>query len=230
MREIYVSADLDGADIIDEILELAEETYVPIREIGRSKLDSIAKTDAPQGIVAIADELTPIDLDEMCQTRDNKVPFLLALDGVTDPRNLGALLRSAECAGVTGVILPRHRSVHVTATVSKTAAGAIEHLPFTLVGGLPTAIDQMRKLGVWSVGLDETGPKTLWELDALDSPVVLVLGAEGRGLSRLVRQRCDQIARIPMEGRLASLNVSVAGALACFEITRFRQQHRQQRQ
>ncbi len=224
VREILVSADLDGADIIDEIMELATEAHVSIKEIGRGKLDALARTDAPQGIIARAAELEPVDLDDLCATNGTRVPFLLALDGVTDPGNLGALLRSAECAGVTGVVLPRHRSVHVTPAVTKTAAGAIEHLPIALVGGLPTAIDRMKKLGVWSVGLDETGPRTLWELESLDAPVVMVLGAEGKGLSRLTRERCDQVARIPMRGRLDSLNVSVAGALACFEIARARRQ------
>ena len=223
VREIYVSADLDGADIISEILELATEAHVTVKEIGRGRLDALARTDSHQGIVARAAEIVPVDADDLAVAVNGVAPFLLALDGVTDPGNLGALLRSAECAGVTGVLLPRHRSVHVTPTVTKAAAGAVEHLPIALVGGLPAAIDRLKKLGVWSVGLDETGPRTLWELASLDEPVVVVLGAEGKGLSRLVRQRCDQIARIPMRGRLASLNVSVAGALACFEIARARQ-------
>jgi 23S rRNA (guanosine2251-2'-O)-methyltransferase len=222
VREILVSADVDAADILDEIIELADETHVPLKQIGRSKLEALARTDAPQGIIARAAELEPVDLDDLTQPRDGRAPFLLALDGVTDPGNLGALLRSAECAGVTGIVLPRHRAVHVTPAVTKAAAGAIERLDFALVGGMPTAIDRLRKLGVWSVGLDMTGPKTLWELDSLDEPVVLVLGAEGKGLSRLARQRCDQVARIPLTGRLDSLNVSVAGALACFEVTRAR--------
>ena len=223
VREIYVSADLDGADIISEILELATEAHVTVKEIGRGRLDALARTDSHQGIVARAAEIVPVDADDLAVSVNGVAPFLLALDGVTDPGNLGALLRSAECAGVTGVLLPRHRSVHITPTVTKAAAGAIEYLPIALVGGLPTAVDRLKKLGVWSVGLDETGPRTLWELASLDEPVVVVMGAEGKGLSRLVRQRCDQIARIPMRGRLASLNVSVAGAMACFEIARARQ-------
>lgn len=223
VREILVSADVDAADILDEIIELADEAHVPLKQIGRSKLDALARTDAPQGIIARAAEIEPVDLDDLAQPRNGRPPFLIALDGVTDPGNLGALLRSAECAGVTGIVLPRHRAVHVTPSVTKAAAGAIEHVDFALVGGMPTAIDRLRKLGVWSVGLDMTGPKTLWELDSLDEPVVLVLGAEGKGLSRLARQRCDQVARIPLTGRLDSLNVSVAGALACFEVARARQ-------
>jgi 23S rRNA (guanosine2251-2'-O)-methyltransferase len=146
----------------------------------------------------------------------------VAVDGVTDPGNLGALLRSAECAGATGVVLPRHRAVHVTPTVTKAAAGAVEHLPFAMVGGLPAALQQLRSQGVWVVGLDADGPRTLWDLPAADGPIALVLGAEGSGLSRLVRQRCDEIVSIPLRGTVASLNVAAAGALACFEVARAR--------
>ena len=222
VREILVSAEVDEADILDEIIELADEAHVPIKQIGRGRLDAMARTDAPQGIIARAAEIEPVELEDLAQPRDGKPPFLLALDGVTDPGNLGALLRSAECAGVTGVVLPRHRAVHVTPAVTKAAAGAIEYLPIAVVGGMPTAVDRLRKLGVWSVGLDMTGPRTLWEVESLAEPVALVLGAEGKGLGRLTRQRCDQVARIPITGRLASLNVSVAGALACFEVARAR--------
>jgi 23S rRNA (guanosine2251-2'-O)-methyltransferase len=151
-------------------------------------------------------------------------PFLLAVDGVTDPGNLGALLRSAECAGVTGIVLPRHRAVHVTPTVAKTAAGAVEHLRFAIVGGLPASLRQLSRHGVWVVGLDGSGLVSLWDLPAADGPIALVLGAEGRGLSRLARQRCDEVVSIPMGGSLGSLNVAAAGALACFEVARRRAQ------
>jgi len=223
VREILVSRDLDDAEIINDIVELADDAHVPIREVSRNRLDGQARTDAPQGVIARAESLREWDLDDLARPANGKVPFLLALDGVTDPGNLGALLRSAECAGVTGVVLPKHRSVHVTPAVTKAAAGAIEHLPIALVGGLPSGLGRLRDLGVWSVGLDMTGERTLWEVASLTEPVVLVLGAEGKGLSRLTRQRCDQVARIPLRGRLASLNVSVAGALACFEVTRARE-------
>ena len=164
------------------------------------------------------------DLDELVvrPTAAGGAPFLLAVDGVTDPGNLGALLRTAACAGVSGVVLPRHRSVHVTPTVAKAAAGAVELLPMTLVGGLPTAITRMQQAGVWVVGLDGGGDTSLFDLSLATEPVCLVLGAEGKGLSRLVRERCDAVAAIPMAGALGSLNVSVAGALALFEVVRRR--------
>lgn len=223
VREVWVLADLDQADILDDILELAEAQRVPVREVGRSKFFAEARCEAPQGVLAKAAPLPEALLDDLATARpDGRPPFLVAVDGVTDPGNLGALLRSAECAGATGVILPRHRAVHVTPTVTKAAAGAVEHLPFAVVGGLPAALQQLRQHDVWVVGLDSDGSTGLWDLPAADGPIALVLGAEGTGLSRLVRQRCDEIASIPLRGALGSLNVATAGALACFEVARAR--------
>ena len=148
--------------------------------------------------------------------------LLLVVDGVTDPGNLGAILRTAECAGVTGIVLPRHRAARITPTVTKRAAGAIEHLHFAPVSGIPTALGTLAELGVWSVGLDVTADQTIWDLPIADAPLALVLGAEGRGLSRLVRKRCDVTARIPVSGRLDALNVSAATAVALFEVLRRR--------
>jgi 23S rRNA (guanosine2251-2'-O)-methyltransferase len=220
-REVVLAADMDHADILDDIVELAQELKVPVREVSKSKFDALARTEAPQGVLAEAARLPERTLDELMEPTGGQAPFLIALDGVTDPGNLGALLRTAECAGVTGVVLPRHRAVHITPTVTKTAAGAIEFLPMSLVGGLPTAITQMQQRGVWVVGLDERGETRLDALD-LSQPVCLVLGAEGAGLGRLVRQRCDAVAGIPLRGQLNSLNVAAAGAVACFEVARQR--------
>lgn len=222
--EIIMSNELDPVDIIADILALADELRVPVTHVSRTKLDSVAHTDAPQGIVARAGELAETPLEDMFVERDGIPPFLLAVDGVTDPGNLGALMRIAECAGVSGVILPKHRAVHVTPTVTKAAAGAIEYLPMALVGGLPTAIETMKAAGIWTVGLDMAGETPIHELEVADSGVCLVLGAEGKGLSRLVRQRCDLVASIPLHGRLASLNVASAGAVACYDIARLRSQ------
>ncbi len=220
--EILLSAEVDRGDIIGDIVTLAGELRVPVTEISRAKLDSMSRTDAPQGVVARAAEIPDVELDELCTPSDDGAPFLLAVDGVTDPGNLGALLRIGECAGVTGVVLPRHRAVHVTPTVTKSAAGAVEYLPMALVGGLPAAIESMKAAGVWVVGLDATGDTAVHDLPVAREGVCLVLGAEGKGLSRLVRQRCDLIASIPLHGRLASLNVASAGAVACYEIARRR--------
>lgn len=219
-----MSADLDHSEVVEDIRDLALEQRVPITEVGRGKLDALSHTDAPQGVIARAAELPESTLEELMEPAGDRPPFLLAVDGVTDPGNLGALLRIAECAGVTGVVLPRHRAVHVTPTVTKAAAGAIEYLPMALVGGLPTAIETMKAADVWVVGLDAGGDTSIHELDVTGSGICLVLGAEGKGLSRLVRQRCDLLASIPLHGRLASLNVASAGAIACYEVARRREQ------
>jgi 23S rRNA (guanosine2251-2'-O)-methyltransferase len=212
---------LDDAGILREIEERARGARVRVQRVSRGRLDAEARTTAPQGVLAHADPLEATDLDALCRPADSP-PFLLAVDGVTDPQNLGALLRSAEGAGVTGVIVPRHRAVHVTATVTKAAAGAVEYLPMALVPGIPAALARARELGVWVVGLDAEGEESLFGLTLATEPLVLVLGAEGAGLSRLTRRRCDVVVRVPLAGRLASLNVAAAGALALFEVSRQR--------
>lgn len=228
VRELYLSVDDDRGGIVAEIVDLARDSGVVAQQVGRGRLDGMARTDAPQGVVALARPLEAAELDalvsgdERATASGDGPPFLLALDGVTDPGNLGALLRSASAAGVTGVVLPRHRAVHVTPTVAKAAAGAIEHLPIAVVGGLPAALSRIRDAGTWVIGLDAGGRASLWEVASADGPVALVVGAEGEGLSRLVRERCDEVAAIPMRGPLDSLNAATAGALACFEVARRR--------
>ena len=142
--------------------------------------------------------------------------------GADRPRNLGAVLRSAECAGATGVVLPKHRVAHLSPTVAKVAAGAIEHLSFALVGGVPAALQRLSALGVVSLGLAGDSARSLYDLPVGDGPVALVLGSEDRGLAPLVRRRCDEVVAIPQHGRLPSLNVGAAGAVACFEVARQR--------
>ena len=223
---------LDPAPIIDHIVELAREQRTTIREVSRSELDATARTESPQGVVALADPLPEADLAELVEAtpggttgRDGRpagAPFLLALDGITDPGNFGAVLRTAECAGVTGVVLPRHRSARITPTVAKAAAGAVEHLRFAVVPGMPSALRTLSRHDVWTVGLDAAGTRPLHELELSGEAVALVLGSEGRGLSRLVAQRCDVLASIPLRGVLGSLNVAAAAAVACFEIARGR--------
>ncbi len=215
---------LDPAPILEHIVELAREQRASIREVSRAELDATARTEAPQGVVALADPLPESDLVELVEAPGaaGGAPFLLVLDGITDPGNFGAVLRTAECAGVTGVVLRSHRSARITPTVAKAAAGAVEHLPFAVVGGIPAALRTLSSRDVWTVGLDAAGPRPLYELDLSGEAVALVLGSEGRGLSRLVAQRCDVLASIPLRGTLGSLNVSAAAAVACFEIARRR--------
>lgn len=222
VREVFIAQGVDESEAIGDIIDLCSKQGILVRNVGRSRIDQMAKSEAPQGVLAIAAEIPEVDLSELCETQDGIKPFLLAFDGVTDPHNLGSLIRTGECAGVTGVVLPKHRAVHVTPTVTKASAGAIEHVPMAVVTGLPSALQECKEAGVWTVGLDPDGDTDITELAVADQPIILVFGAEGAGLSRLTKQRCDVLARIPQYGSVASLNVAAAGAIACFEIARRR--------
>jgi len=223
---LIVSDERDGGrdrGPLADIAAIAHDLRVTVKRVSPAKLAAAARTEAPQGVVARCAPLPDVDFDELCATRrDGAPPFLVAVDGVTDPGNLGALLRTAECAGATGAVLPRHRSAHVTPTVAKAAAGAIEHLPIALVGGLPNSLARAKSLGLWVVGLDSGGAQRIDQLTLAAEPVVLVFGAEGRGLSPLVGRRCDMLASIPLRGHLGSLNVAAAAAIATYEVARRR--------
>ncbi len=252
VHEIVVADDIERNPVVAEIGDLANSQRVAIRRIPRRDIDEMARSEAPQGVIARAEPLEETLLDEVLLRAQspgnhqvgtgmtdgpgitsvtgplgdigatNKL-FLVAVDGVTDPGNLGAILRSCEGAGVDAVILPRHRAVHITPSAAKAAAGAIEYLTMCVVPGLPSAIQQLRDANVWVVGLDDAADKPLFGLgDLAREHVCLVLGAEGPGLSRLVRERCDLVVSIPMSGALSSLNVSAAAALATYEVVRAR--------
>jgi len=223
-HELLVADDIGDAAIVAEILDLAEQARVPITRTSRHKLQTEAFTDAPQGVIAKTTAVRPVDLDELVSSRADRPPFLLVLDGITDPGNLGAILRSAEVAGVTGVVLSRHRAVRLSPAAVKSAAGAVEHLDFALVGGVPTALSRLSDLGLWSIGLaaDAAQSLSIFDMAPADGPVVLVFGSEGEGLSRLVRERCDLVVGIPQVVVLGSPNVAAAAAIACFEVVRRR--------
>jgi 23S rRNA (guanosine2251-2'-O)-methyltransferase len=223
VHEVWLSSDLAGDDSVSDIVALAHAGRVPVIHVARGKLDAKARTDAPQGVLALAAPLPEADFADLVRRRRGRPPFLVAIDGVTDPGNLGAIVRSCEGAGVDGLLVPRHRAVHVTPTVAKASAGAVEHVPIALVPGLPATLSRLRDLGIWVIGLDDAAAHSLFELGDLASEAVcVVLGAEGSGLSRLVRERCDMVVSIPMRGRIGSLNVAAAAALATYEIARHR--------
>jgi 23S rRNA (guanosine2251-2'-O)-methyltransferase len=216
VRNVYVSSTVSRDQNVEEIVTRAGSA---VKIVPPERIAQLARTDVHQGVVAMASTLRPADLDDLLAAGG---AFLVALDGVTDPRNLGAVMRSAETAGATGLVIARHRSAHVTPAVTKAAAGAVEYLPIAVVGGIPAALDRAARAGCWSVGLDEAGERSLFDLDLADQRIVLVLGSEGRGLARLTRERCDVLVRIPMHGRVASLNVAAAATLACHEVARRR--------
>lgn len=214
-----MAGELDPAPLLDAIRSEADRAGVPVSIVTGDDVDQRARTEAPQGVVARADPIPEADVDDLLAAPD---AFVVALDGVTDPGNLGAVLRSAEGAGATGAVLPKRRSAHLSPAACKAAAGAVEYLPVGLVPGIPALLERASRAGVWVVGLDGDGDLDVFDLELADQPLVVVFGAEGRGLARLTRDRCDVLCRIPMAGRLESLNVSAAVAVACFEISRRR--------
>ncbi len=200
------------------ILVAAEAGGVVIEVV--DDVGSRAGTTAPQGVVASARPLRPLTLAQLVALEDP--PAVLVLDRVEDPRNVGAVARSAVAAGVAGLVVAERRAAPLSAAAFKAAAGAFENLAVAVVGSVADAVRDLRDLGLWTVGLDSAGERSLFGLDLLAEPVALVLGAEGPGLSRLVRDRLDLIVRIPIAPAMESLNVSAAATLAVFELSRAR--------
>ncbi|MEX0665882.1 MAG: 23S rRNA (guanosine(2251)-2'-O)-methyltransferase RlmB [Acidimicrobiia bacterium] len=219
VQTVWMARGQDASPLLDEIAELAAAASATIRLVDADRVRAESRIEAPQGVVALAAPVAAVPLGDLTARPDI---FLVVLDGITDPRNLGAVLRVAESAGVTGAVLPRHRAASLSPAAVKAAAGAVEHLPIALVGGVPAALEQMSRAGVWTVGWDADAPSSVYELTVADGPVALVFGAEGRGLSRLATERCDVLAAIPRHGHVESLNVSTAAAVACFEVARHR--------
>jgi 23S rRNA (guanosine2251-2'-O)-methyltransferase len=222
VQRVLVADAQDPAEILDQIELEAQRQRVPVQVVSMARLDREARTEGHQGVVAFAGRLKTVGLEVLIH-QDR--PFLLVCDGVTDPRNLGAMLRSADGAGVTGVVVPRHRSARIAPTVTKTAAGAIEYLTFCDVGGVPAAIDQLNKAGVLTVGLAGEAEDSLFDLDLGSTPVALVVGGEEKGLASLTRKRCAAVVSIPQLGSISSLNAGVAASVAAFEVARQRARH-----
>jgi 23S rRNA (guanosine2251-2'-O)-methyltransferase len=219
IQKIYVADAQDPSDTLDAIEREAQRQRVPVQVVSMARLDREARTEGHQGVMAIASRLETVSLEALLE---HPHPFFLVCDGVTDPRNLGAMLRSADGAGVTGVVVPRHRSARISPTVTKTAAGAVEYLTFCDVGGIPTAIDQLNKAGVLTVGLAGESKDSLYDLDLASTPVALVVGSEEKGLAPLTRKRCGAVVSIPQLGKISSLNAGVAVSIAAFEVARQR--------
>jgi 23S rRNA (guanosine2251-2'-O)-methyltransferase len=211
-------------DRLERLIELCRTAGVRVSLEPRDQLTRLARTDAHQGVLAVVRDRKFLGIEDLLAPKEaGEHKFFLALDGVEDPHNLGALLRTADGAGVDGVILPERRSAPVTATVAKTSAGASEHVRIARVTNLVRALEQLKQKHVWVIGLDERGIPDYTDFD-FKTDCVLVLGREGAGLHDLVKKTCDHLLRIPMAGRLSSLNVSVAGAIVMYEAMRQRHQ------
>lgn len=208
---------------LSSLAALARKTGAVVTPCDRRKLDAMSRTGAHQGVIAIAAARAYCTIEDLLARaeRSGQDPFLVALDGIEDPRNLGAILRSGECAGVHGFIVPKRRSAGVTAAVDKTSAGAAEHMPVARVSNLTAALQSLKQHGLWIYGAEAGGSSPLWKTD-LRGPVCLVLGSEGAGMSRLVRENCDLILSIPLQGKVNSLNVAAAAAVLMYEIVRQR--------
>ncbi len=218
----YVAVARDRRDAkVERIVEQCRRAGITLRLMSREELRRLAHTDAHQGVAAVAAARSYLGLDDLIAQRRGKYAFLLVLDGVEDPHNLGAIIRTADGAGADGVVIPERRAVGVTATVAKAAAGAAESLPIARVTNIARTLEAMKEQNIWTVGLDERGTQLY---DALDYQMdcALVLGGEGGGLHDLVRKRCDFLVSIPMLGKVPSLNVSVAAAVVMYELARQR--------
>src|ERR1700733_4716393 len=209
---------------LERVVELCRAANIRVSIEPRDQLTRLARTDAHQGVLAVVRERKFLTIEDLLAPKgDGQHRFFLALDGVEDPHNLGALLRTADGHGVDGLILPERRSAPITGTVAKTSAGASEHVRVARVTNLVRSLEQMKQKHVWVLGLDERGTPDYTEFD-FNTDCVLVLGREGAGLHDLVKKTCDHLLRIPMAGQVSSLNVSVAGAIVMYEAMRQRRQ------
>ncbi|MDN5345222.1 MAG: rRNA (guanosine2251-2-O)-methyltransferase [Clostridia bacterium] len=221
LNKVLIATHLEGR-VVGEILNLARREGVPVQRVDRSVLDKLAAGNH-QGVVALAAAREYADLDDLLSLARQKqeAPFFIILDQVEDPHNLGAILRSAEASGAHGVIIPRRRAVGLTGAVARTAAGALEYVPVARVTNLARTITRLQEEGIWVIGAEGDGEQDAFTAD-LTIPLALVLGSEGRGLSSLIKARCDFTIKLPLRGRINSLNVAAAATVLMYEVVRQR--------
>lgn len=217
------SGDREGS--VSEIAALAKERGIVVQYVERAKIEALAGGHRHQGVLAYVAPVPYAELDDILKAAEEKgeAPFLVLLDELEDPHNLGALLRTADATGVHGILIPKRRSVSLNATVAKTSAGAVEYVPVARIGNIAQTLKKLKEKGFWVAGADMDGEKAYYEAD-LTGPLVLVVGSEGRGMSRLTKEACDFIVSMPMVGRINSLNASVAGSILMYESMRQRLQ------
>jgi len=222
VEKIYILRGTHG-EPIDAIRQLARQKNIVCSEADKNLIDKFARDTTSQGVVAIVGTKEYADIDEILSiaATKNEKAFILLFDEIEDPHNLGALIRTAVCLGAHGGVIPKHNAAPVNETVAKTSAGASAHFPIAKVTNLTATIEELKEKGVWVVGTDAGAEKNFTEID-YSMPIALVIGNEGKGIRRLVKEKCDFLVRIPMAGSFDSLNASVAGALVMYEVFRKR--------
>jgi len=206
---------------LQRLIEDCRKIGVPVRFLQRTELDRMAGNAAHQGVVAVTSAKQYNDLQDVIAAKRSQYSLIVVLDGIEDPHNLGAILRTADAAGANGIVIPERRAATVTGTVTKVSAGASEHMPIAKVTNIARSIEDLKEENVWTVGLDERAEQTYYDLD-YNMDCALVMGGEGKGLHDLVKRKCDFLVSIPMLGKVPSLNVSVAAAVVLYEIVRQR--------
>lgn len=203
---------------LNTIIAIAKEKKIVIKEVDKKKLDSMSQSDNHQGVIAKVTPYKYCEIDDILNesTSRGESPFILILDEIEDPHNLGAIIRTAEICGVHGIIIPKRRNVGITPVVYKTSAGAVEHMKIAKVTNINSSIDLLKKHGVWVYGADMHGENYCFDTD-LKGAIALVIGSEGRGISKLTKEKCDVLVKIPMKGKVNSLNASVAGGILMYE-------------
>ena len=220
--KIYIAKGETDASL-GHIASTARGKGIVVVEADRRKLDGMSRTHAHQGVIALAAMREYVTVQSLLDTAEEKgeAPLLVVCDEISDPHNLGAILRTAECAGAHGVIIPKRRSAGLTAIVGKTSAGAVSYMPVARVSNLPATLEELKKKGIWVYGTAAEGATSLYEAD-LKGPAAIVIGSEGSGMGRLVREKCDFLVSIPMKGHISSLNASAAAAILLYEAVRRR--------
>ncbi|MGN1311190.1 MAG: 23S rRNA (guanosine(2251)-2'-O)-methyltransferase RlmB [Clostridia bacterium] len=208
---------------INKIISMAKERRVVIVEVDRAKLNQMAQSDNHQGVIAIVPPFDYCEVEDILNLADkkNEKPFILILDGIEDPHNLGSAIRTAETAGVHGVIIPKRRAATVNSTVYKVSAGAVEHMNIARVNNLNETIKYLKDNGIWVCGTDMEA-KNYYYNENFDGPIAIVIGSEGFGMSRLVKDNCDFLVKIPMKGKITSLNASVSAGIVMYEVVKQR--------
>lgn len=220
--KILIASGTKGGSLI-KIIAMAKDRGIQIQNVDRQKLNEMSESDSHQGIIALVAAYEYGDIYEIIQNVKNegREPFILILDEIMDPHNLGSIMRTADAVGVDGIVIPKRRSVGLTSTVAKSSAGAIEYVPVARVSNIAQTLDRVKEMGLWVAGADMDGADDHYNSN-LEGPLALVIGNEGKGISRLVKEKCDFLVKLPMVGNISSLNASVAAAVLMYEVFRQR--------